>query len=153
MRNYLAIISLFFCISCANKEVEIQERAFNLLKSLDTLKFDGFLNSYYSLKAYKNQAIRDNIAKNYKDEILAITDSEWEYYRKKDYNNFLNQAANHQIVWKNIELEEFHYTENISYGMKCLDGTIFFSYKNELYEARVYTIDDGSKYQIFTFRM
>lgn len=153
MRNCLLIISLFLCISCTNKEVEIQERAFNLLKSLDTLKFDGFLNSYYSLKDYKKQAIRDDIAKNYKDEILALTDREWEYYRERDYENFSDQTVNHQIVWKNIEFEEFHYEKNVFYGMECLDGIIFFSYKDELYEARVYTIDDGNKYQIFDFNM
>lgn len=153
MKYATVILFLFLITSCANKELEIQERSFNLLKSLDTLKFSGFLNSCYNLKDYKAQAIRDNIPKKYKDEILAFTDYQWKYYREAEYKNLLNRTEEFQIVWKDIEFEEFHYVKNISFGMKNLDGTIFFWYKNELYEARIYTVDDGNKYQIYSFKM
>ncbi|AXG71678.1 hypothetical protein KORDIASMS9_03935 [Kordia sp. SMS9] len=153
MKYTTVILFLLLVTSCTNKELEIQKRSFNLLKSLDSLQFDDFLNSCFSLENYKALAVKSNIAQKYKDEILPLTNEEWKFYRQKDYENFLDRTEEFQIIWKHIKFEEFHYVKNISFGMKCLDGTIFFTYKNELYEARVYTIDDGNQYQIFSFKM
>ncbi|WP_298425898.1 hypothetical protein [uncultured Kordia sp.] len=153
MKYCIAFFSIFLLISCNNKESEIQQRSFDVLKSLDTLSYDQYFKEYFSLEDYKALAVNKNIDKTYKDEILAVTDYQWNRFREREYENFKERGKENEIVWNNIEFVSFTYEKNVSYGLDCLDGTIYFRHNDILYETRIYTIFDGDTYQIFGLKM
>lgn len=149
----LIAISLSSCAQQETNSDKLQKKTFDILIKMDSLAYNEFYKEYIDLEDYKQLAKKNDLEESYRNEILELNESSFHYFRRREYNNLKENGTNHSFVWSDIKFVDFKYQIKDEQGFNWLDGSMFFSYKESIYEARVYSIFDGKEYQIFGIKM
>lgn len=146
----------FSLISCSQNNSDVKKletKAFETLKSMGSLSYDAYIKKYILLENYKALAKKTALDDDYRNEILAITKADWDFYRTSEYQDIKEIGSSNNIDWEKITIIDFNYTTNKDYGFDWLEAEFYFKYNDEFYELRVYAIHDSKDYQFFSLKV
>ncbi|MFK7747022.1 MAG: hypothetical protein AB8B65_01395 [Kordia sp.] len=149
----IALITTTFFISCQdskiiNKAEDLGHYAFNILKKLDDIPKEEFLNHLFTIEEIKV------FAEKYKDSMPERAYESFEKLKKEkyegtifgEYEELKKRGEKYTIVWSEIEYSNFTFKKQTQGGLAGIKGVLSFKHKDTLYTVRASALEDGTSY-------
>ena len=149
-KNGILITLIFIITSCSihriKKPEQIGEKAFYMLKNINSNSKQNYINNFISIKEIHLLAKNEKVVKEEeeREQMYSLTNEEWMKNCEKNYKKIKEKGVRLKINWQKIQYIDFLYENKIG----LFEGALIFKCNDNSYIARINAIYDSKEYKL-----
>ncbi|MBC6368019.1 hypothetical protein [Algoriphagus sp. AK58] len=158
MKYQFLFIVFLMLLSCGESKMkdpeDVGKKTFNLLKKLNHIQIQEYINEFISLEQIRSLAKNNELITSEKgrNRLSSLLKDEFEEEIIRNFDYLTETGVAHEIIWKNIEFRDYVYEIEENDGLKLYNGKVFINHLGEVYFINVASIWVGDQFEIVEIR-